>query len=194
MQSDVTLRHYFQLFRGLRHLTYEKSYRILSEHTFRPKNCCWMEEVQNYGKILFIKNIAAIGWWGRNASPSSPPPPPDSPLGIPLCLCLWQCWWNTLITITEYSSTALVLEYSFSEYSCSKYLISRSRPTPPKSTRTRSKNQSNTRVAYFDFYHTYRPSAYNRNFRRDLLKSSVKVNDDYKELKTRVQSGNIHLD
>ena len=30
---------------------------------------------------------------------------------------------------------------------------------------------------YFDFYHTY--NTYNRNFRRNLLKSSVKVNVDY---------------
>ena len=34
---------------------------------------------------------------------------------------------------------------------------------------------------------------YNRNFRRNLLKSSVKVNVDYKELKTSVHSGNEHL-
>ena len=61
----------------------------------------------------------------------------------------------------------------------------------PKSTRARSKNQSNTRVQYFNFYHTY--ITCNRNFRRNLLKSSVKVNVDYKELKTSVQSGNKHL-
>ena len=44
---------------------------------------------------------------------------------------------------------------------------------------------------YFDFCHTY--NTYNRNFRRNLLKNSVKVNVDYKELKTSVQSGNKHL-
>ena len=44
---------------------------------------------------------------------------------------------------------------------------------------------------YFDFYHTY--NTYSRNFRRNLLKNSVKVKVDYKEHKIGVQSGNKHL-
>ena len=44
---------------------------------------------------------------------------------------------------------------------------------------------------YFDFYRTY--NTYYKNLRQNLLKSSVKVNIDSKELKTSVQSGNKHL-
>ena len=37
----------------------------------RPKNCCYIEEIQNYEKILFFKNIVENGWWGL-----------DQPLGL----------------------------------------------------------------------------------------------------------------
>ena len=92
----------------------------------------------------------------------------------------------------EYSSTVLELEYSFSEYSYSKLLISSSRLLilEPKNTRIRYKNQSSTRE-FFDFYHTC--NAYNGNFRQNLLKSSVKINVNYKEGKTSVQNGNKQL-
>ena len=90
----------------------------------------------------------------------------------------------------EYSSTVLVLEYSFSEYSYSKLFY------------LKKYSHSNLKVLglglkisreheYFDLYHTY--NAYNRNFGRNLLKSSVKVKVDYKELKTSVQRGNKRL-
>ena len=79
----------------------------------------------------------------------------------------------------EYSSTVLVLEtFNLKKYSYSNLKVL---GLGVKISRVHE---------YFDFYYTVLTIlSYNRNFRRNLLKGSVKVNVDYKELKTSVQSG-----
>ena len=78
--------------------------------------------------------------------------------------------------VMEYSSTVLVFEtFNLKKYSYSNLKVL-------------GLGLKISRVHEYDFYHTY-----NRNFRRNLLKSSVKVNVDNKELKASVQSGNKHL-
>ena len=41
------------------------------------------EKVRNYRKTLFIQSIVENGWWGADASPTSPPPL-DPPLSVGL--------------------------------------------------------------------------------------------------------------
>ena len=71
MPCKVTLFYVITSVSFLRHITYEKSHRILCKDTLRRKNYCSIEEIRSYGKTLFIKNIVEIGQRGGDASPAN---------------------------------------------------------------------------------------------------------------------------